>query len=47
MMLFRKGSLPEQLVVRAPLDLIVTFDDARSALYSIFSGRGAGSASSM
>jgi len=36
MMLFRKGSLPEQLVVRAPLDLIVTLDDARSGLYSIF-----------
>src|SRR6202048_310196 len=36
MMLFQDGSTHEWLVGQAPLDLIVTLDDATSAFYSIF-----------
>jgi transposase len=36
MMLFQDGSTHEWLVGQAPLDLIVTLDDATSAIYSIF-----------
>src|ERR1700757_2355754 len=46
MMLFQDGSLHEWLVDQAPLDLIVTLDDATSAIYSIFLVEEEGTASS-
>src|SRR5438105_10915009 len=46
MMLFQDGSPHEWLVGQAPLDLIVTLDDATSAIYSIFLVEEEGTASS-
>ena len=46
MMLFQDGSPHEWLVGQAPLDLIVTLDDATSAIYSIFLVEAEGTASS-
>jgi hypothetical protein len=46
MMLFQDGSTHEWLVDQAPLDLIVTLDDATSAIYSIFLVEEEGTASS-
>jgi len=46
MMLFQDGSPHQWLVGQAPLDLIVTLDDATSAIYSIFLVEQEGTASS-
>ena len=46
MMLFQDGSRHEWLADQAPLDLIVTLDDATSAIYSIFLVEEEGTASS-
>jgi hypothetical protein len=46
MMLFQDGSPHEWLVDQAPLDLVVTLDDATSAIYSIFLVEEEGTASS-
>jgi transposase len=46
MMLFQDGSPHEWLAGQAPLDLIVTLDDATSAIYSIFLVEEEGTASS-
>ena len=46
MMLFQDGSRHEWLAGQAPLDLIVTLDDATSAIYSIFLVEEEGTASS-
>jgi hypothetical protein len=46
MMLFQDGSLHAWLAGQTPLDLIVTLDDATSAIYSIFLVEQEGTASS-
>jgi hypothetical protein len=46
MMLFQDASPHEWLAGQAPLDLIVTLDDATSAIYSIFLAEEEGTASS-
>lgn len=47
MMLFQDGSTHHWLAGQAPLDLIVTLDDATSAVYSIFLVEQEGTASSL